>query len=147
MSKHEIKISWKNSQNAMDYNTYNRTHTITFNGGQKIEVTSAPEYLGNAELANPEEMLAAALSSCHMLTFLAIASKSKLIVASYEDHAIAHLDKDPTGKIWIQQIELNPKTVFIGVTPDSDKLKSLHEKAHHNCFIANSIKSNVITNL
>ncbi len=140
MSEHKINIRWKNNQSTFEYDHYDRSHEISFEGGQVLKASSAPQYLGDASLSNPEEMLAASLASCHMLTFLAIAAKSKLIVQSYEDHAVAHLGKNAQGKLCVIKITLNPKVNFLSSSPDMDKLKNLHEKAHANCFIANSIQ-------
>jgi organic hydroperoxide reductase OsmC/OhrA len=115
-----------------------------FSGQQFLNNSAAPEYLGNADMANPEELLASSLASCHMLTFLAVAAKSGYIVESYNDQAIATLDKNEEGKIAVTVIDLKPVVEFSGEKiPDDEHLKSLHEKAHRNCFIANSIKSKV----
>ncbi len=143
MSSYFIKLSWIR-ENDFSYETFNRTHDINFSGEQILKSSSAPEYLGEANKANPEEMLAAAVSSCHMLTFLAIASKSGYIVDMYQDRAEAQLHKNEEGKIAITQINLNPSIEFSGAKqPDANQLKSLHEKAHRNCFVANSIKTKV----
>lgn len=143
MSEHKAEISWKRSTPHFDYDTYDRTHEIKFPGGQKISGSSAAEYKGKPEFANPEEILAASVSACHMLTFLAICAKQKLVVNSYTDLSIAHLDKNAAGKLAVVKVTLHPKVSFEGAGPDSEKLKSIHEKAHANCFIANSIACSV----
>lgn len=127
------------------YDSFDRTHSIQYEGGQKLHGSSTPETYGKAEHTNPEELLASSVCSCHFLTFLAIASKSRHIVSSYEDNAIATLEKNEEGKMVVTKIELYPKVTFEGdKIPDLDTLVDLHEKAHKNCFIANSIKSKVI---
>ena len=143
MSQHKAAISWKRETPDFKYETFDRTHTITYAGGGSIKSSSAAEYSGNSQYPNPEELLASALATCHMLTFLAIASKSKIVVNSYEDNAVATLDKNAEGVICVTHITLNPKIVFETDIP-AEKLKSLHEKAHKNCFIANSIKCEVM---
>ena len=139
MSQYRAKIQWKNLSGDFNYDTFDRTHDITYPGGIHFKGSSAPEYLGKKELANPEEMLAATLASCHMLTFLAVCAKSRLHVTSYVDEPVATLDKNTEGKFAVTQIQLSPKATFQGETPSPEKLQELHAKAHRNCFIANSL--------
>lgn len=144
MSEHRAKVSWKRNTPDYAYETYDRTHTIHFEGGTQFQASSAAEFLGKKELPNPEEMLAAALSSCHMLTFLAVAAKSRLVVDSYEDEAVAVLDKNANGKLCVTKTVLKPRVVFGGEQPSHEKILDLHEKAHKNCFIANSVACQVL---
>ena len=145
MSEHTINLAWKRKTPDFAYETYDRAHTVMFNGGQTLEMSAAPQYLGKEEYPNPEEMLAASLSSCHMLTFLAIAAKSRYVVDSYEDEATAILRKDAQGNMAVVKIVLKPKVIFSGEKqPDDAQLKGLHEKAGKNCFIETSIKSEVV---
>jgi organic hydroperoxide reductase OsmC/OhrA len=146
MSEHKATITWKRETKDFAYETYDRTHTVKFEGGITIKGSAAKEFIGKPEYANPEEVLAAALSSCHMLTFLAIAAKSRLIVNSYEDHAVAILDKNAAGKAAVTKTILRPRVVFEASTPVTpEKLNELHDKAHRNCFIANSVNFDVVT--
>jgi organic hydroperoxide reductase OsmC/OhrA len=145
MSEHRISLQWKRKTPDFAYETYDRTHTVMFNGGLTLEMSAAPQYLGKEEYANPEEMLAAALASCHMLTFLAIAAKSRYVVDAYEDEATAILGKNAEGQTAVVKIVLRPKVVFSGGNiPDAAKLKSLHDKSGKHCFIESSIKSEVV---
>jgi organic hydroperoxide reductase OsmC/OhrA len=144
MSEHRSSLHWKRSTPDFVYDTYDRGHTIAFEGGQSLEASSAPDFLGQAAKANPEEMLAAALSSCHMLTFLAVAAKSRLTVESYDDEAIAYLEKNASGKMAVTRVILRPRVKFSSPVEEA-KFNSLHDKAHHNCFIANSVSCEVIT--
>jgi peroxiredoxin-like protein len=140
MSEHKAKVEWKRATPDFSYETYDRAHVVTYPGGQVVKSSAAKDFLGKAELANPEEMLAGALSSCHMLTFLAVAAKSRVMVDSYKDEAVAILDKNEKGKMSVVKITLHPKVVISKDTPiDTEKFKGLHEKAHANCFIANSL--------
>lgn len=144
MSQHSVHVNWVKKTSDFSYETYDRTHEISFEGGIKILASSAPQYLGKQEFVNPEEQLASAVASCHMLTFLAVAAKSRLTVESYADQATAILDKNTQGKICVTKIILRPKVVFSGTNiPDAAKLKDLHDKAHRNCFIANSVSCQV----
>ncbi|MFA6236673.1 MAG: OsmC family protein [Bacteriovorax sp.] len=138
-----INLNWERS-GEFEYEKFNRNHKITLGGNQVINNSAASEYLGNAGMSNPEELLASALASCHMLTFLAVACKSGYTVDSYIDNATATLDKNEEGKLAVTVIDLKPEVIFSGEKiPNQEQLKSLHEKAHRNCFIANSIKTKV----
>jgi organic hydroperoxide reductase OsmC/OhrA len=140
----QIELNWKRETSDFSYDHFNRNHTIQYGGGQILNNSAAMDYFGNAEMANPEELLASALASCHMLTFLAVASKSGYNVTSYQDHASAILDKNEDGKMAVSIINLKPLIKFEGPKlPDDAQLKSLHDKAHRNCFIANSIKTKI----
>jgi len=145
MSDFKVNLSWVRSTPDFAPKTYDRTHEIRFSGGFTYQASAAPEFNGNPELANPEETLLAALVSCHMLTVLAIAANSKLIIDSYEDTAVAEIQKNANGKLCIQSVRLQPKIKFGGEkVPAAEELKRLHEKAHTNCIIANSITASVL---
>jgi organic hydroperoxide reductase OsmC/OhrA len=94
---------------------------------------------------NPEEQFVAALSSCHMLTFLAVAAKKRFVVESYEDDASGVLERNADGRLAMTQVVLRPKAAFSGEkVPSPDELAAMHEAAHKGCFIANSVKADVI---
>lgn len=147
MSEHKIDINWKNSGEDLSYFTYDRTHTLEFDGGKKMLASAAPEYVGDIKYINPEEALGAALASCHMMSFLFVCSKKKFIVNSYEDKAVAILEKNKINKMAVTKIYLNPKVTFKGLRiPSESEISLLHEKAHEECFIANSVLTEVIIN-
>lgn len=124
--------------------SYDRTHRWRFAGGAELDASAAPEYRGRAELPNPEEALVAALSSCHMLTFLAVAVSRRFVVDSYEDDAVGHMEKNANGKLAITRVELRPRVTFSGEKqPTADELARLHEVSHRECFIANSVLTEV----
>lgn len=144
MSQHKINLKWERKTPDFNYKTYDRTHKIHFSGGSDIYLAAAPEFLGNPEITNPEELMVAALSSCHMLTFLAIASMKNLIVDSYDDDAEGLLAKTEGNKMALTQVTLRPKVVFGGDNkPDAAAIDQMHHKAHENCFIANSVTTKV----
>lgn len=144
MSEHKSHLSWNRGTIDFSYESYDRSHQIEFPGRQSLTGSSAPEFLGKADFANPEEMLAASLSSCHMLTFLAIASRSRVVVDKYSDDATAYLGKGPMGKFEVTKVILRPQVTFApGQEVTAEKLAHFHEKAHENCFIANSVKCEV----
>lgn len=144
MSEHKVGLEWKRESEGFTYDTYNRDHVITFEGGASVTASAAPAYRGNPALVNPEEGLVAALSSCHMLTFLAVAAKKRFIVDRYSDHAVGFLEKNPQGKLAITRVVLHPRVEFSGPTaPTAKELVGLHEQAHSGCFIANSVTTEV----
>ncbi len=144
MSEHHSRIRWQRGDAPFTYEGYDRTHRWRFGGGAELEASSAPEYRGRAELPNPEEALVAALSSCHMLTFLAIAARRRFTVESYDDDAVGHMEKNAEGRLAVTRVELRPRIRFSGEKqPDAAELARLHELSHKECFIANSVKTEV----
>ncbi len=142
MGSFKIALRWFRER-EFKYELFNRNHDIVFSGNQTLKNSAAVEYFGNDNTSNPEELLASALASCHMLTFLAVACKMGFVVQSYEDDAVAILDKNEEGKLAVTSITLHPKIIFEGNEPDPTKLQDMHNKAHRNCFIAQSIKAKV----
>jgi organic hydroperoxide reductase OsmC/OhrA len=137
-------VRWARGGEPFTYEGYPRRHRWTFAGGVALDASSAPEYLGDPALPNPEEALVAALSSCHMLTFLAVAARKRLTVESYEDDAVGRMEKNEQGKLAVTRVQLRPRVVFSGEKrPDADELAKLHESAHRACFIANSVRTEV----
>ena len=144
MSEHKMTLSWKRATPDFQYQTYNRDHTWKFDGGHEMEASAAPAYLGNPKNVDPEEAFVASLSSCHMLTFLAIACKQKFVLDEYVDDAVGHMEKNADGRMAITRVELHPKITFSGdKQPTPEELEKMHHAAHENCFIANSVKTEV----
>ncbi len=145
MSEHVAEIVWKRQTESFAYDNYNRAHDWNFDAGVTVPGSAAPGYKGEPDRVDPEEAFVASLSSCHMLTFLAIAAKKKLVVDAYEDRAVGHMDKNAQGKLAITSVDLHPHVTFApGVEVDAAALKKMHHDAHENCFIANSVKSLII---
>ena len=143
MSEYLVKVKWARKDD-FSFESYNRDHEWTFEGGIEIKASAAPGYKGNAKCVDPEEAFVGALSSCHMLTFLAIASKKRLTVDSYEDNAVAILEKNANGRLAVTRATLRPKVVWGGdKTPTPEEIEKMHEKAHRACFIANSVLTEV----
>jgi organic hydroperoxide reductase OsmC/OhrA len=144
MSEHKVTLRWERGEAEFSYQKYPRDHTWSFDGGHTMTATAAPAYLGNPVNVDPEEAFVAALSSCHMLTFLAIACKQKFVLDSYEDEAVGHMERNADGKLAITRVELRPKITWSGDRrPSAEELDKMHHSAHENCFIANSVKTNV----
>jgi len=133
-----------NGENPAHADTYTRNHNVSVSGPQSINVSASTQYKGDPSCADPEQMLVSALASCHMLTFLAVAEIKGFQVERYEDVAVGFLEKTANNKLAIARIELHPNVYFIGDRqPDKVDLERLHESAHKNCFIANSVNASV----
>jgi organic hydroperoxide reductase OsmC/OhrA len=144
MSEHRARVRWERATPGFDFDGFDRTHAWEFGGGARLDASSAPEFRGRADLPNPEEGLVAALASCHMLTFLALAARKRLVVDRYEDEAVGTLAKSADGKLAVTRIALRPRVVFGGERrPSGEELARMHERAHAECFIANSIRAEV----
>ncbi len=144
MSEHKVTLKWQRGDAEFSYQKYPRDNTWSFDGGHAMTATAAPAYLGNPDYVDREEAFVASLSSCHMLTFLAIACKQKFVLDSYEDEAVGHLEKNADCDLSITRVELRPKITWGGGrTPSAEELDKLHHAAHENCFIATSVKTEV----
>lgn len=148
MSEHIATLSWKRGDSAFDYKSYSRNHTWDFGNGVTATASAAEQFLGDPNQIDPEQAFVASLASCHMLTFLAICSMSKITVESYTDRAIGHLAKNDAGKLVITRIDLYPEIEFAeGKAPSAKMLERLHHKAHADCFLANSVTCEIVTHL
>ncbi|MGH6890063.1 MAG: OsmC family protein [Rhizomicrobium sp.] len=145
MSEHRASLRWVRTSADFRYETYNRAHEVLFKGGAIVlPFSSAPEFRGDAERVDPEEAFVAALSGCHMLTFLAICARRRIVPDSYADEASGVLEKGADGKLWLGSVTLRPRVRFApGTQMDETLLGALHHQAHADCFIANSVKTEV----
>ena len=139
MAEHRITLKWWKGDVPFTYEAYPRNHTITFKDGVPVFFSAAPAYRGDPTKGDPEDLLVASLSSCHMLSFLAICAKKKIVVDAYDDEAIGTLENEG-GKLWMTQVVLRPKVV---AGADAATLEQIHHLAHQACFIANSVKTAV----
>jgi len=140
MSEHKISIDWKRGQADFVYQSYSRDHTITFSPTGTVCGSAAPEFRGNAQCLNPEQAFISAMSSCHMLTFLAIAAKQGFTVDAYHDEATGMLGKNPDNVTAVVRISLKPVVAFSGPrVPTDEQFSIMHQQAHEQCFIANSV--------
>ncbi len=144
MSVHKATIEWQRETGSFQYAEYSRDHVWRFDE-TTISASAAPGYLGDEARIDPEQAYVASLSSCHMLTFLAVASKKGFVVDSYVDDATGVLAKNADGKLAMTRVTLRPNTVFSGDRlPDKTALDRMHELAHHECFIANSVRTEIV---
>ena len=150
MGTYTATIKWKNdSPDTFTKHKYTRGHTWSFDGGIDVPGSSSPHSVRvpySIEAAvDPEEALVAAASSCHMLMFLWLAAKGGFNIASYVDNAIGEMTKGDDGKEFISKITLEPVIEWTGeMLPTSQEIAELHHHAHEGCYIANSIKSEVV---
>jgi organic hydroperoxide reductase OsmC/OhrA len=145
MSDHHAAIHWQRTSHDFTYDSYNRSHEVRFKDGKIVlPSSSAPAFKGDADRVDPEEAFVASLSSCHMLTFLAICARKRLTVDAYDDEAVGTLEKGDNGKFWMGHVTLSPRVRFApGTNVDEHTLDEIHHRAHADCFIANSVKTEV----
>ncbi|TDR50776.1 organic hydroperoxide reductase OsmC/OhrA [Halomonas ventosae] len=147
MSVHQSAIRWQRSPHEADANTYSRNHQVSLNGGQQVNVSASAEFKGDSSCADPEQMLVSAVSSCHMLFFLAIAEFQGYQVESYHDDPVGHLERNDKKGMEVTRIVLSPRIAFGGDNiPNQDAISRIHAGAHRNCFIRNSITAEVSIN-
>jgi organic hydroperoxide reductase OsmC/OhrA len=150
MAEYKASVAWTHSRGEFLKGTYSREHTWTFDGGVVVPAspapTSVPSPYSNAANVDPEEAYVASISSCHMLTFLHLASKQGVEVASYADEAVGAMTKNERGIPWISSVALRPRVVYTGNPPSSEEETALHHAAHEQCFIANSVKTEITVN-
>ncbi|MFO0028312.1 MAG: OsmC family protein [Pseudomonadota bacterium] len=144
MSEHRIRLEWAREGAPFERNNYRREHRIIYAGGQAIDASAAPGYGGRESHVDPEQQLLGALSSCHMLTFLAVAANRGYVVDAYEDDAVAMLGRTDTGTTAFTAATLRPRIRFAAPgAPAPEDLAKLHERAHRACFVANSLRTAV----
>lgn len=149
MHTYEATVSWKKGDQNFSDNRYSRAHVWRFDGGAQVAASSSPlsvpEPMSVAANVDPEEALIAATSSCHMLFFLSFAAKRGFVIDDYVDHASGVMEKNEAGKIAITRITLRPAITFSGERrPTSEQLAELHHRSHEECYIANSIKAEIV---
>ena len=142
------KILWERNDAVFSDNRYSRKHVWQFDGGVEVPASSSPQVvrlpMSEAAAVDPEEAFVASLSSCHMLWFLDIAARAGFIIDLYVDDAIGTLAKNIDGKFAMTVVTLKPHVIFSGdKRPSHEDIQRMHHKAHEECFIATSVKSEV----
>jgi organic hydroperoxide reductase OsmC/OhrA len=151
MSQHTASISWKDSSSEFMQGRFSRAHTWTFDGGLKVPASASPSVvrppMSDPTAIDPEEAFVASISSCHMLTFLHRARLAGFQVSSYDDDAVGELTKNERGVPFVSKVTLHPRIEYVGdKRPSAEDLTRLHHEAHEQCFIAQSIKTEVAVN-
>ena len=153
MSEYSAKVVWQRGEHEVFIdNKYSRAHQWLFDGGASIAASPSPHIVpapySVAEHVDPEEAFIASLSSCHMLFFLHIAAKQQLVVDQYVDNAVGIMAPDEQGNLCMTLVTLRPHATFIGNRqPSLNELEQMHHQAHRQCFIANSVKTTLVTEI
>ncbi|MDO9620235.1 MAG: OsmC family protein [Pseudomonas sp.] len=148
MTEHVAEVIWQRDQQDFVGNRYSRKHLLRFDGGLEVAGSSSPHVvplpMSDASAVDPEEAFVASLASCHMLWFLSIAAKRRFCVDDYRDNASGLMQENAAGKLFIAQVTLRPAVSFSGERlPSRAQIEQMHHQAHEECFIANSVKSEV----
>lgn len=137
-------VAWSSDAETHRSGRYSRAHQWRFDGGAVVPGSAGPSVPGaDPSAVDPEEALVAAVSSCHMLFFLAIARKHGLTVTAYEDEAEGVMAPNAAGKLYVSTITLRPRITFDGPA-DTAVVDEVHHLAHAECYLANSIRGDVI---
>ena len=152
MSSYSAEVIWRRQPDEpFTDNRYSRAHAWQFDGGVEVPASSSPHIVplpySVEECVDPEEAFVASLSSCHMLFFLAIAAKRGFVVEEYRDAAQGQMRRDGEGRMAMTRVILRPVVDFGAVQPSRTELEEMHHEAHERCFIANSVKTQVVTEL
>ena len=152
MSEFVATIRWQRGDQDFTGDKYSRGHEWQFDGGLTVPASASPDIvplpMSIAENVDPEEAFVASLSSCHMLFFLSIAAASGFVIDDYTDAAIGYMEKDAEGKTAITKVILRPCISYSGDRiPVRTKIEKMHDRAHKLCFIANSVKTEVVTEI
>jgi len=141
-------VAWQRDGQDFAGQRYSRGHEWLFDGGLRVPASSSPLSvplpMSVAANIDPEEALVAATSSCHMLFFLSLAAQRGHVIDDYRDEAIGELSRNADGKLAMTRIVLRPRIAFAGTAPSAEALDSLHHEAHERCYIASSLKADVV---
>jgi organic hydroperoxide reductase OsmC/OhrA len=148
MSHYTAQVLWEREGADFARNRYSRRHRLRFDGGAEVLASSSPQVVplpwSDPAGVDPEEAFVASLASCHMLWFLSLAAKAGYVVDRYSDDAHGVMARNAAGKMAMTQVTLHPHAVFAGDRPpDRGQLEALHHAAHEECFIANSVNTEV----
>lgn len=147
MADYRATVEWS-AEGDFKTNRYNRAHHWRFDGGAVVPASSSPHSVplpfSDPAGVDPEEALVAAVSSCHMLWFLHLARDAGYDIAAYSDEAVGRMGKDDRGRMAMTRVTLSPRIRFNGAAPDADQLARLHDAAHERCYIANSLRGEVV---
>jgi organic hydroperoxide reductase OsmC/OhrA len=150
MSEHKAFILWENTSAEGEFTKgrYSREHTWKFDGGVSIPASPSPSVVrppfSNPDYVDPEEAFVAAISSCHMLTYLFLAGRKGFQVERYQDEAVGVMTKNDAGVPWVSQITLNVRIQYGPNAPSPEEEDHLHHEAHEQCYIANSVKTEIV---
>jgi len=148
MGKHTAELLWTREDQAFLDNRYSRRHLVTFDGGERVPMSSSPDVvpvpMSDPSAVDPEEAFVAALASCHMLWFLGLAARKGFRVDSYRDAPVGTMGRDERNRTAMREVLLRPRVDFSGgPMPNREQVEQLHHAAHAECFLANSVRCEV----
>ncbi len=149
MATYRATADWKLAEGE-DFRAgrYSRGHAVTFGSGFEAPGTASPHVVGNRwsvpGAVDPEEMLVAAINTCHMLSFLHVAREAGFSVTRYRDEAVGVMEKNAAGELWVSKVTLHPQITYEGAGPSLEQRARMHHKAHEICFIANSVNTEIV---
>lgn len=147
MASYTVTIEWERQAASFSDGKYSRAHRWIFDGGQVVPGSSSPHVVplpySDQHAVDPEEAFVAALSSCHMLWFLSIVAEAGFVVERYQDQALGKMSKNSAGKIAMTKVTLRPSITWLEPTPSTEQIDQFHHQAHEQCFIANSVLTQI----
>ena len=148
MSEHRARVTWEQSGGPFAKRQYSRAHQWSFDGGVTVPAAASPSAVPaqftDPSAVDPEEAYVAAIASCHLLSFLPLAALAGFEVLRYEDDAVGHMTKNENGKLWVSEVHLSPRVTWAaGKKPDPEHEAELHHRAHDECYIANSVRTEI----
>jgi len=148
MSEHRATVVWEQSGGPFAKRQYSRAHSWSFDGGITVPAAASPSAVPaqftDASAVDPEEAYVAAIASCHMLSFLPLAAVAGFEVLRYEDEAVGRMTKNDVGKYWVGEVDLAPRITWAeGKAPSAEQETQLHHRAHEECYIANSVRTEI----
>ena len=152
MSAYVARVEWRRDDQDFLDDKYSRAHEWAFDGGVTVPASASPHIVplpwSVAENVDPEEAFVASLSSCHMLFFLSLAARRGIVVDEYVDEAEGYLEKGADGRLIMTRVILRPRATYAGDgAPDAGTIEALHHRSHELCFIANSVKTEILTEI
>jgi organic hydroperoxide reductase OsmC/OhrA len=152
MAEHKARITWRYAGGDFRKGKYSREHTWTFDGGLTVPASPSPAVVpvpySNPANVDPEEAFVAAIASCHMLTFLYLAARAGIDVLRYEDEAVGRMTRNEGGTPWVSSVVLKPVIEYrAGTAPSLEQERELHHRAHLECFISNSVKTEITVDI
>jgi len=150
LATYRATVDWSLAAPGEDFlkGRYPRAHGVVFGSGVEVPGTASHHVVGNrwaaANSVDPEEMLVGSINQCHMLTFLHIAREAGFVVTAYRDEAEGVMTKRDDGEMWVSKVVLRPQITYEGRQPTPAERDDMHHRAHHMCFIANSVKTEIV---
>ena len=148
MSEHRATVRWEQAGGPFAKRQYSRAHSWAFDAGITIPAAAFPSAVPlqftDAAAVDPEEAYVAAIASCHLLSFLPLAALAGFEALRYEDDAVGRMTKNERGKLWVSEVELNPRVTWAdGKAPSAEQEAELHHRAHQDCYIASSVRTEI----